>query len=136
MEINCSAPIVPFRETIVPPPKLDMLNEAISEQSMELQTKNRVEFVEMWTPNKRCRLRIRPVPLPLETSRLLEDNVALIKAMNTCRKRKAEDLGAVEGDELSSKEEGLAVANLHLQRKIAELKTTLDKTLTDSHLVS
>ena len=32
MEINPSKPIVPFRETIVHPPKLDMVNEAIEDR--------------------------------------------------------------------------------------------------------
>lgn len=31
--INCSEPIVPFRETIVLPPKVDMVNEAIDFQA-------------------------------------------------------------------------------------------------------
>lgn len=31
IEINVSTPIVPFRETVVLPPKLDMVNEAIIE---------------------------------------------------------------------------------------------------------
>jgi ribosome assembly protein 1 len=31
--INASAPIVPFRETIVVPPTVDMVNEAIQDQS-------------------------------------------------------------------------------------------------------
>jgi ribosome assembly protein 1 len=32
--INASAPIVPFRETVVVPPTVDMVNEAIQDQSM------------------------------------------------------------------------------------------------------
>ena len=32
IEINPSKPIVPFRETIVPPPKIDMVNEAIEDR--------------------------------------------------------------------------------------------------------
>jgi ribosome assembly protein 1 len=31
--INASAPIVPFRETVVVPPTMDMVNEAIQDQS-------------------------------------------------------------------------------------------------------
>ena len=32
IKINPSKPIVPFRETIVPPPKTDMVNEAIEDR--------------------------------------------------------------------------------------------------------
>ena len=32
IEIDPSKPIVPFRETIVPPPKTDMVNEAIEDR--------------------------------------------------------------------------------------------------------
>ena len=33
VEVNCSAPIVPFRETVVVPPKIDMVNEVIDTQT-------------------------------------------------------------------------------------------------------
>lgn len=33
MPINASEPIVPFRETVVVPPTVDMVNEAIQDQS-------------------------------------------------------------------------------------------------------
>jgi ribosome assembly protein 1 len=32
IEVNVSAPIIPFRETIIPPPKVDFLNESIANQ--------------------------------------------------------------------------------------------------------
>jgi len=32
--INASEPIVPFRETVVVPPTVDMVNETIQDQSM------------------------------------------------------------------------------------------------------
>ncbi len=32
IEINVSAPIIPFRETIIPPPKVDFLNESLANQ--------------------------------------------------------------------------------------------------------
>ena len=32
-EVSVSDPIVPFRETIVPPPQTDMVNEAIEEEN-------------------------------------------------------------------------------------------------------
>ena len=33
VDVNCSAPIVPFRETVVVPPKIDMVNEVIDTQT-------------------------------------------------------------------------------------------------------
>jgi len=33
IELNVSEPIVQFRETIIVPPKMDMVNEAITETS-------------------------------------------------------------------------------------------------------
>jgi hypothetical protein len=32
--VNVSEPIVPFRETVVPPPTVDMVNEAIQDQQV------------------------------------------------------------------------------------------------------
>jgi translation elongation factor EF-G len=32
IEINVSAPIIPFRETLIPPPKVDFLNESLANQ--------------------------------------------------------------------------------------------------------
>lgn len=37
VEVNVSKPIVPFRETVVAPPKLDMVNENIQEQGAEVE---------------------------------------------------------------------------------------------------
>ena len=33
VEVKVSDPIIPFRETVVPPPKVDMVNEAIQIES-------------------------------------------------------------------------------------------------------
>lgn len=91
-----SAPIIPFRETITRPPKVDMVNEEIGKQQKVAvihQTKedqNKVPegiqvdsdgLVTVSTPNKQATLSVRAMPLPEEVTRLLEENSDLIRTM-------------------------------------------------------
>ncbi|XP_055995192.1 elongation factor-like GTPase 1 isoform X2 [Ostrea edulis] len=103
IDINVSSPIVPFRETIVPPPKLDMVNEAISDRRQVLNKKDsedeeviEVGLVEVTTINRRCTLRIRAVPLPDDITRLLEENQNLIKTMGQISKSQGKGKGWLE----------------------------------------
>ncbi|XP_011647502.1 elongation factor-like GTPase 1 isoform X2 [Pogonomyrmex barbatus] len=77
IDINVSDPIVPFRETIVPPPKLDMVNEAIEKKATEVS-------LEIWTSNRQCRFEIDAKSLPENITKLLEKNATLIKLDNYC----------------------------------------------------
>lgn len=89
IDINVSAPIVPFRETIIPPPKLDMVNEVIEKPQPKKIVKdkegNRDEICDKYgritlkTPNKMSYIRMKAKPLPPEISKLLEENSNLIK---------------------------------------------------------
>ncbi|KAG8185648.1 hypothetical protein JTE90_018525 [Oedothorax gibbosus] len=88
IEINVSAPIVPFRETIIPPPTMDMVNEIIekSQQKKTAKTENESDenqngCICLRTPNKLCYLRIRAEPLPPEVTKLLEENATLLKLL-------------------------------------------------------
>uniref|UniRef100_A0ABM5EYZ3 Elongation factor-like GTPase 1 isoform X1 n=2 Tax=Pogona vitticeps TaxID=103695 RepID=A0ABM5EYZ3_9SAUR len=96
IEISVSKPIVPFRETITRPPKVDMVNEeigkqqkvAVIHQSKEEQNKipDGVQvdpdgLVTLLTPNKYATLSVRATPLPEEVTRLLEKNGDLIRTM-------------------------------------------------------
>ncbi|XP_054244019.1 elongation factor-like GTPase 1 isoform X1 [Indicator indicator] len=96
VEISVSAPIIPFRETITRPPKVDMVNEEIGKQQKVAvihQTKedqNKIPegvqvdpdgLITMSTPNKQATLSVRAVPLPEEVTRLLEENSDLIRTM-------------------------------------------------------
>ncbi|KAL0189602.1 hypothetical protein M9458_016701, partial [Cirrhinus mrigala] len=96
IEISASKPIIPFRETVIRPPKVDMVNEdlgkqqkvAVIHQVKEEQTKYpegvQVDFsglVTLTTPNKMATVGVRAIPLPEEVTRLLEDNVELIRTM-------------------------------------------------------
>ncbi|XP_052003720.1 elongation factor-like GTPase 1 [Xyrauchen texanus] len=96
IEISASKPIIPFRETVVRPPTLDMVNEelgkqqkvAVIHQVKEEQTKNpegvqvdSTGLVMLTTPNKMATVGVRAIPLPEDVTRLLEDNVELIRTM-------------------------------------------------------
>ncbi|KAK2489220.1 hypothetical protein MC885_010605 [Smutsia gigantea] len=96
MEISVSEPIIPFRETITKPPKVDMVNEeigkqqkvAVIHQTKEDQSKipegiqvDSDGLVTMTTPNKLATLSVRAVPLPEEVTQILEENSDLIRAM-------------------------------------------------------
>ncbi|XP_054858972.1 elongation factor-like GTPase 1 [Eublepharis macularius] len=96
VDISVSKPIIPFRETITRPPKVDMVNEeigkqqkvAVIHQSKEEQTKipegvqvDSDGLVTMLTANKYATLSVRAVPLPEEVTRLLEENCDLIRTM-------------------------------------------------------
>uniref|UniRef100_A0A8B9FKQ6 Elongation factor-like GTPase 1 n=1 Tax=Amazona collaria TaxID=241587 RepID=A0A8B9FKQ6_9PSIT len=96
VQISVSAPIIPFRETITRPPKVDMVNEeigkqqkvAVIHQTKEDQNKTpegiQVDsdgLVTMSTPNKQATLSVRAMPLPEEVTRLLEENSDLIRTM-------------------------------------------------------
>ena len=99
IKLNVSAPIVPFRETIVPPPTVDRVNEAIVSETSTVQTKqidteeggegNKTTLdkdkglIEIKTANRMCTLHIRAVPLPAEVTRLLESKSDLIKVLVT-----------------------------------------------------
>ncbi len=96
IEISASEPIIPFRETVIRPPKLDMVNEDMGTQQKvsvvrkvkEDQTKypegvqvDSTGLVTLTTPNKMTTVGVRAIPLPEEVTRLLEDNMELIRTM-------------------------------------------------------
>ncbi|XP_056591298.1 LOW QUALITY PROTEIN: elongation factor-like GTPase 1 [Triplophysa dalaica] len=96
IEISASKPIIPFRETVVRPPKLDMVNEelgrqhkmAVIHQDKDDQTKysegvqvDSTGLVTLTTSNKMATVGVRAIPLPEEVTHLLEDNVELIRTM-------------------------------------------------------
>ncbi|XP_055954074.1 elongation factor-like GTPase 1 isoform X2 [Argiope bruennichi] len=92
IDINVSAPIVPFRETIIPPPKIDMVNEVIEEKNQQKKiSKVEGEILEeidndgcilVKTPNKLSSLKIRAKPLPPEIAKLLDESASLLKILD------------------------------------------------------
>ncbi|XP_058012282.1 elongation factor-like GTPase 1 isoform X2 [Ahaetulla prasina] len=96
IEISVSKPIIPFRETITRPPKVDMVNEeigkqqkvAVIHQSKEEQNKipegvqvDSDGLITISTPNKYATLSVRATPLPEEVTQLLEENSELIRTI-------------------------------------------------------
>nr|XP_033776855.1 elongation factor-like GTPase 1 isoform X2 [Geotrypetes seraphini] len=96
IQISASEPIIPFRETITRPPKVDMVNEEIGKQQKvavihqvkEEQNKTpegvQVDsdgLVTVSTPNKLATLSVRAMPLPEEVTQLLEENGNLVRTM-------------------------------------------------------
>lgn len=71
-----SEPIVPFRETIVQPPKVDMVNEAINKIS---KTSTKETLFMTHTPDGLSSIKIKAIPLPSAVITMLEQNVDLIK---------------------------------------------------------
>ena len=81
VKLDVSAPIVPFRETIIAPPKIDMVNEAISTENETTVTKE-THVITMTTANKACSLQLEAVSLPSKVTSLLEENSNLLKSLN------------------------------------------------------
>ncbi|CAF4482273.1 unnamed protein product, partial [Rotaria sp. Silwood2] len=97
IEINVSAPIIPFRETIIPPPKVDFLNESLANQQQQFKsnklTKERPPWlledglVELSTQNRQCTFQIRAVPLPDSVTRLLDENSSILAVIEQAQIR-------------------------------------------------
>lgn len=90
VELNVSEPIVPFRETVITPPKIDMVNEMISSenervlQSTQPSTMDNQKSsnIEISTADKTCLLCIEAKPLPEEVTKLVDANLSLLKSLN------------------------------------------------------
>ena len=95
VEISASSPIVPFRETIIPPPTMDMVNESIQEQQTQGTKSERWKeseeeeeevieegVVKIYTRGKSCMIQVRAVPLPPEVTDILENSQFLIKMLD------------------------------------------------------
>ncbi|EPY75052.1 elongation factor Tu GTP-binding domain-containing protein 1 isoform 6 [Camelus ferus] len=132
IEISVSEPIIPFRETITKPPKVDMVNEEIGRQQKVAvihQTKedqSRIPegiqvdsdgLITITTPNKLATLSVRAMPLPEEVTQILEENSDLIRSMEQLT---------------SSLNEGKNTQMIHqkTQEKIWEFKGKLEQHLT------
>nr|XP_060611193.1 elongation factor-like GTPase 1 [Anolis sagrei ordinatus] len=96
IEISASKPIIPFRETITRPPKVDRVNEDIGKQQKFAvihsgkEDHNKIPegvqvdsdgLITISTPNKYTTLGVRATPLPEEVTKLLEENSDLIRTI-------------------------------------------------------
>ncbi|XP_015125815.1 elongation factor-like GTPase 1 isoform X2 [Diachasma alloeum] len=122
VEINVSEPIVSFRETVVPPPTVDMVNEAIEKKSEEV-------MLEFWTQNRQCCFEIDAAPLPEKITKLIEKNSELIKELDSHWER----FGKEDSDELNLARLTLEEVDLGERKKKAieglkqELKAAFDE---------
>ena len=92
MKLNVSAPIIPFRETVILPPKVDTLNETISTENEVRRMQERdlggAELVDdegtisIVTPNRLCSLEIQVRPLPEKVTQLLDDNREILRVLS------------------------------------------------------
>ncbi|XP_044000241.1 elongation factor-like GTPase 1 isoform X2 [Gambusia affinis] len=132
IEISVSKPIIPFRETVVRPPKVDMVNEELGKQqkvavihqvkeelcqgrSSDCQHVDPDGLVTLTTPNRLATVCVRAIPLPQEVTVLLERNSELIRTLELMN---------------SSLREGRAMdINLRTLEAIAELKDHLQSLL-------
>ncbi|KAL0270767.1 UNVERIFIED_CONTAM: hypothetical protein PYX00_008065 [Menopon gallinae] len=136
--INCSEPIVPFRETIVLPPKVDMVNEAIDSQAKNLNE----DKIVITTPNKQCTITLRAAPLPSDVVSILEKNSELIRTIdkNWNNRFISDELskmslgrdGGTETDQDYSEVCEKAVMTETISVKIAALKKELEKAFAEA----
>ena len=95
IEISASKPIIPFRETVIRPPKVDMVNEELGKQHKVAVHQVKEEhakypegvlvdptgLVTLTTSNKMATVGVRAAPLPEEVTQLLEENGELMRTM-------------------------------------------------------
>ncbi|XP_044044942.1 elongation factor-like GTPase 1 isoform X2 [Siniperca chuatsi] len=98
IDISASKPIIPFRETVVRPPKVDMVNEELGKQQKVAiihQVKEEASqghfsdtlhvdpssLVTLTTPNRLATVSVRAIPLPQEVTCLLESSTELIRTL-------------------------------------------------------
>ncbi|XP_072237157.1 elongation factor-like GTPase 1 [Leuresthes tenuis] len=98
IEMSVSKPIIPFRETVVRPPKVDMVNEelgkqqkvAVIHQVKEESSQGRLSdsiqvdpsgLVTLTTPNRLATVGIRAIPLPQDVNRILESSSDVIRTL-------------------------------------------------------
>lgn len=83
IQLSVSKPIIPFKETVVLPPKVDMVNENIETQNHSQEKQSNNPVVEMLTPNKSCIIKIKAIPLPDIVSKFLEEQSSTLKMISS-----------------------------------------------------
>uniref|UniRef100_T1DCE6 Ribosome assembly protein 1 n=1 Tax=Cupiennius salei TaxID=6928 RepID=T1DCE6_CUPSA len=139
IDINVSSPIVPFRETVIPPPKVDMVNEVIEkpqqkkimkdEEDKEDETCDKNGCILLRTPNKMSYVRMKAKPLPVEVTKLLEENGNLLKIQDQSfySMDNSESESALTSETLKSIEEFKKSLNDLFSKAGPEWKNAVDK---------
>ncbi|KAM3626069.1 uncharacterized protein V6R79_022109 [Siganus canaliculatus] len=132
IEISASKPIIPFRETVVRPPKVDMVNEdlgkqqkvaiihQVKEEASQARSSDTLQvdssgLVTLTTPNRLATVSVRAIPLPQEVTDLLESSTELIRTLEQL------NMSLREGKSLD--------VNLRTLEAIAGLKAQLESLL-------
>lgn len=116
--ISVSEPIVPFRETIVDPPKIDMANEEIDSQNIDKGDTEIDPLITIYTNNKQSRIKIRAKPLPNEITILLDRSADLLKAISQHIKTL---LGMSNNDKLETKFDEMSLNKHQLSDRMLKL---------------
>lgn len=91
IKLKVSEPIVPYRETIINPPKFDMVNESVV-QSTKTKKDHNSEVI-FFTANKKCSISLKSLPIPDIVSNYILEHIPLLKIISTDRKvSKVEDI--------------------------------------------
>ncbi|KAK8380275.1 hypothetical protein O3P69_016707 [Scylla paramamosain] len=141
--IRTSDPIVPFRETIIPRPTVDRLNEAIEGENVNVRKTDNNDPLGVVEVNGRLgKLRVRAVPLPGPVTLILQQHeemlhlVSLVGGTGTADSTDLQDptsrMEGEKGEALQMQDLAKALENRQkLNREavtaIAELKSSLDK---------
>lgn len=81
--LNVSDPIIPFRETIVEPPKIDMVNGAI--EISHKQQKGEEKEIKFFTANKQCSFIVEAIPLPESVTHFILEQSQVARALNSAK---------------------------------------------------
>lgn len=127
IDISVSAPIVPFRETVVEPPKIDMVNEVIDITTNKLsltdtekdRTLNADGSVTLFTPSRQSSLTVKASPLPEEVALLIENEAPLLRAFDLAKKTAGEERSEIDSE---------------LHRKIVDFKSKLKEAFDQSEM--
>ncbi|EGD82627.1 hypothetical protein PTSG_11989 [Salpingoeca rosetta] len=103
ISIKVSPPIVPFRETIVPPPTTDVTNEAIGAENArgerrcyllpdDVDVDDDGIIVSVKTTTKRWTIKVRTRPLPASVTAILQDHPGLLRELSLAMSDRAREL--------------------------------------------
>ena len=145
VELRVSEPIVPFRETVVAPPTVDMTNEVIVPSEVGGARSSLGYFLGegrrdsaptpegfVQTANKVHTLVVRASPLPAEVTRLLEANAHLLKALSAIGSGLAREMREEGGVRRETREEAVAKLNNEMLQQLQELRGKLRAAFEDS----
>lgn len=120
--IRSSDPIVPFRETIIPRPTVDRLNEAIEGENVNTRKTDNSDPMGVVEVNGRLgRLRVRAVPLPGPVTQVLQEHEEVLRLVSLAGGVKTADTSDLQ-DLSSSRMDGEKAEALHLQELVTALE--------------